>query len=267
MSKHAKHWKGKIGRLFFVTVIFVMPYQMAATAAEPVLSEEAAKIMARMTDFISAAPSFSLVSDIGYEVTQDNGQVLEFGSRLTLAIQRPSRAIGRFNSRNGDTSTTILDGESISISAVSGSMENIDVYDTTRQPGDIDSSLEFLARQMGAPRQLRDFFSRDLTASLGSAVRSGYYVGESMISGVSCDHLALRGEKEDVQVWITRGDEPVPRRIVITYRELEGQPRFWTQFVEWDLSPEMSDTTFTFSPPEGATRIRFFSDTPGKELE
>jgi hypothetical protein len=267
MSKHVKHWRRKIGRPIFVTVIFVMPYQLAATAAEPVLSEDAAKTMARMTDFISAAPSFSLLSEIGYEVMQDNGQVLEFGSLLTLAIQRPSRAIGRFDSRNGDSSTTVLDGEGISISAVSGSMEKLHVYDTTRQPGDIDSSLEFLAKEMGVPRQLRDFFSRDLTASLGSAVQSGYYVGESVISGVLCDHLALRGEKEDVQVWIAQGDEPVPRRIVITYRQLEGQPQFWAQFTEWNFSPELSDTAFTFSPPEGAKRISFFSDTSGKEAE
>jgi hypothetical protein len=136
------------------------------------------------------------------------------------------------------------------------------MYDTTRQPGDIDASLDFLAEQLGVPRQLRDFFSKDLTASLGGAMRSGYYVGESMISGVLCDHLALRSETEDVQVWIAQGDEPVPRRIIIAYRQIEGQPRFWAQFTEWDFSPEVSDTTFTFSPPEGATRIHFFVDVP-----
>jgi hypothetical protein len=286
MFNHANHWSGNIRQLVFVTAIFVMPYQLtpfaqeinkdqnvesgparniensAATTDEPALAKDASDILTRMTDFISAAPSFSFVSDTGHEVMGSNGQVLEFGSHLTLTIQRPARAIGRFDSRNGDTSTTVLDGESISVSSIT---DKIYLYDTTRQPGDIDSSLEFLAQQLGVPRQLRDFFSSDLTASLGSAVQSGYYVGESMISGVSCDHLALRGEKKDVQVWITRGDEPVPRRIVITYRELEGQPRYWTQFVEWDLSPELSDTTFTFSPPEGATRIQFFVDVPQKE--
>jgi len=215
-----------------------------------------------MTDFIAAAPAFSLVSDTGQEVMQRNGQLLEFGSRLTLAIQRHSQAIGRFDSRNGDSSTTVLDGEVISVYGVK---DNIYVYDTTGQPGDIDTSLEFLVNQLGVPRQLRDFFSKDLTASLSGAVKSGYYVGESMISGVLCDHLALRGEKEDVQVWIARGDEPVPRRIVITYRELEGQPQFWAQFIEWDFSPGLSDTTFTFSPPEDAKRIQFFTDTPGEE--
>ena len=242
-------------RIVFLFIVAVIPYQLPA--AEPVLSDDAAKIMARMTDFISAAPAFSLVSDTGHEVVQKNGHALEFGAQLTLAIQRPSKAIGRFDSRDGESSTTVLDGKSIWVYSAKPNM-----YDTTRQPGDIDVSLEFLAEQMGVPRQLRDFFSKDLTASLNSAVQSGYYVGESMISGVMCDHLALRGEKEDVQVWIARGAEPVPRRIVITYRDIEGQPQFWVQFTEWDFSPELSATTFTFSPPEGAERVGFFVDTP-----
>jgi hypothetical protein len=229
----------------------------AATPDEPVLAKDASDILTRMTDFIEAAPTFSLVSDTVHEVMQRNGQPLEFGSRLTLAIQRPSQAIGRFDSRNGDSSITVLDGEAIS---VYGGKDNIYVYDTTQQTGDIDTSLEFLANQLGVPRQLRNFYSKDLTASLGSAVKSGYYVGESMISGILRDHLALRGEKEDVQVWIARGDEPVPRRIMITYRDLEGQPQFWAQFIEWNLSPELSDTTFTFSPPADATRVQFFVD-------
>ena len=243
-------------------IIFLMPCQLPAAAEEPVLTEDAAEIMARMTDFISAAPAFSFVSDTGREVLQKNGHMLEFGSQLTLAIQRPSKAIGRFESRNGDMSITVLDGETLSVYVA---IDDIYAYDATRQPGDIDASLGFLAKQIGVPRQLRDFFSKDLTASLGSAVRSGYYVGQSMISGVMCDHLALRGEKEDVQVWIARGDEPVPRRIVITYRQLEGQPQFWAQITEWNLSPELSDTTFTFSPPEDAEHFGFFADLPAEQ--
>ena len=133
------------------------------------LSKDASEILTRMTDFISAASAFSLVSDTGHEVMHKNGQLLEFGSRLTLTIQRPSQAIGRFDSRDGDISTTVLDGEAIWVYSVKDQ-----IYDTTNQPGDIDASLEFLGNQLGVPRQLRDFFSKDLTASLGSAVESGY---------------------------------------------------------------------------------------------
>jgi len=233
-----------------------------AAEASPTLSREASKILTRMTEFISAAPAFTLVSETGSEVLQKNGHLLEVGSLLTLAIKRPSLANGRFVSRVGDSATTILDGEAIWVYSA-----NENIYDTTRQPGDIETSLDILARQLGAPRQLFDFFLKDLTASLAVAVKSGFYVGESMISGVLCDHLALRGEEVDVQVWIARGDEPVPRRIVITRREVDGQPRFWAQFISWDLSPDLSDTSFTFSPPEGAMRIRFFVDMPLEESE
>jgi len=221
-----------------------------ATAGGPALAKDASEILARMTEFISAAPVFTLVSDTGYEVLQKNGHMLEFGSQLTLAIQRPSNAIGRFDARDGTSATIVFDGSDI---LVYNTKEN--VYYTTRQPGDIDTSLDLLAKQFAVPLQLVNFFSKDLKTSLGKAVKSGHYVGASMISGVICDHLALRSEKQDVQVWIARNEQPVPRRIMITYKQIEGQPRYWVQFNEWDFSPELSDATFKFSPPESAKRV------------
>ena len=104
-----------------------------------------------MTDFISVAPAFSLVSDTGHEVMQKNEHALEFGSHLTLTIQRPSQAVGHFDCRNSDSSTTVLDGKAI---WVYSAKENI--YDTTEQVGDIDALHDFSAKQLGVPRQLRE---------------------------------------------------------------------------------------------------------------
>ena len=95
--------------LAILTLILIVAFQLIAhgaetapaTTDESVLSEKASQMMARMTDFISKAPTFSLISETGHKVIQKNRHVLEFGSHLTLAIQRPSQAIGRFESRNG----------------------------------------------------------------------------------------------------------------------------------------------------------------------
>ena len=258
-------------RLAYVILILIVPCKLlagapemsaSATAGGSALAKDASEILVRMTDFISAAPAFTLVSDTGYEVLQKNGHLLEFGSQLTLAIQRPSKAIGRFDARDGSSATIVFDGSDI---LVYNTKEN--VYYTTRQPGDIDTSLDLLAKQFAVPLQLVDFFSKDLKTSLGKAVKSGHYVGASMISGVMCDHLALRSEKQDVQVWIARNEEPIPRRIMITYKQIEGQPRFWAQFNEWDFSPELSDATFKFSPPDSAKRVNFLVDSPGEDLK
>jgi len=95
-------------------------------------------------------------------------------------------------------------------------------------------ALDLLAAQFGVPRQLGFFLSEDLTASLNRA-KSGYRVGESTIAGVLCDHLALRNDDLDVQVWIEKG--------------------------------ELSERIFTHSPPQDAERVDFLADMLPKESE
>lgn len=231
-------------------------------ADKPEVTKEAWDILTRMTEFISGAQAFTIVAEMGHEVLQSNGQRLEFGSYITAALRRPSQGNVRFESRDGFSATIILDGETISLFST---RENRFLYDTTRQPGDIDASFDYLADQLGTPDQLRDFFSINLTETLSKLVKSGYYVGESKIAGVLCDNLALRSENKDVQLWVAKGSIPAPRRIVVTYTKIEGQPQFWAQFVEWNFSPEFSDSMFTFSPPEDAERVDFFADMPGDQ--
>ena len=64
----------------------------------------------------------------------------------------------------------------------------------------------------------------------------------------------------DFQVWVAQGSQPLPRRIVITYKEETGQPQFWADLSNWNLAPEVSDTLFTFTPPDGADRIQFLAE-------
>ena len=236
----------------------------AATMDNAEIGKDVLDILTRMTEFISGAQAYTIVAEMGHEVLQTNGQRLEFGSHLTAALRRPSQANVRFDNRDGDNATIVLDGDTISVFSIIG---NAHVYDVTRQAGDIDASFEFLAERTGSPDQLNHFFSIDLTESMKSMVKSGYYVGEATIAGILCDNLALSNEDEDVQLWVAKGDKPVPRRIVVTYKNLEGQPRFWAQFEEWNFSPNFSETIFSYSPPAHADRISFFRDSLADELE
>lgn len=242
-------------------VILVLTAQISAQAQETDtdLDRDVADILTRMTNFISAAPAYSMVAVMGHEVLQRDGQMLEFGSNITASLRRPSQAIARFDNRDGENATIVLDGDTISVFSTKG---NAEVYDVTRQPGDIDASFVFLAEQLGTADQLHHFFSIDLTDSMKSMAKSGYYVGEATIAGVLCDNLALRNEDEDVQLWVAQGDKPVPHRIVVTYKNLDGQPQFWAQFEEWNFSPNLSETSFSYSPPAHGERVDFFRDTP-----
>jgi hypothetical protein len=63
----------------------------------------------------------------------------------------------------------------------------------------------------------------------------------------------------DYQIWISKGEQPLPQRLVITYREADGQPQFWARFVKWDINPELGDSLFFYGPGEGAEEIPFIA--------
>jgi hypothetical protein len=47
----------------------------------------------------------------------------------------------------------------------------------------------------------------------------------------------------------------LPKRLVVTCKLAEGQPQFWPQVSDWNLSPDVPDSLIVVTPPPGAARI------------
>jgi hypothetical protein len=62
-----------------------------------------------------------------------------------------------------------------------------------------------------------------------------------------------------MQLWIAQGKQPLPLRIVLTYKNAPGQPQFWADLSGWDLSPEVAADHFSFTPPAGAEQLPFLA--------
>ena len=57
------------------------------------------------------------------------------------------------------------------------------------------------------------------------ALKSAYEVGTATIDGVPTDHFAFREGDVDWEVWIQKGDQPLPRKLVIVDRtDPRGRP-------------------------------------------
>jgi hypothetical protein len=131
------------------------------------------------------------------------------------------------------------------------------VYATAQRPGSLDAALAYLTQDLDMRMPLRELFGADLAKMLAPFRGTARSVGAETIAGVATDHVLLRGDGTDLQVWIASQGEPLPQRIVITYRQEEGQPQFRAAFSDWSLSPEVPDELFVFTPTEGAERIPF----------
>ena len=74
------------------------------------------------------------------------------------------------------------------------------------------------------------------------------------VSGTTCEHYAFRQDDVDWQVWIQKGDYPLPRKLVITTTTEAGRPQHTATYT-WNLAPSFNEASFTFVPPAGARKI------------
>ena len=87
-------------------------------------------------------------------------------------------------------------------------------------------------------------------------VIAGWQVGIAKVDGVECQHIffSQKGGIE-VELWVEKNGAAVPRRLIVTYRLLPGQPSFIAEFTNWDTRVRRSDAAFTFQPPPTAKKI------------
>ena len=245
--------------VFLVSMFAGTPTSSPAGSAR---DTQAMAILQRMTDFLSQAQRLSVTAEIGFDVVQASGEKLEFGETRQFLIRRPDRLRVDITKRDGATSGFRFDGQEI---AVFNTKEQ--VYATAAKPGTLDEAIAYFINDLDMRFPLAELFSTQLAETLAAKVRSAYNVGPERIMGVACEHIALRGDQADMQLWVAQGDQPLPCRLVITYRAAEGQPQFWAQFSDWNFSPDVSDAQFVFMPPEGAAKIAFATRKPVPTVE
>jgi hypothetical protein len=216
------------------------------------IDEEAVEVITRFVKYITSLKELRVTAEYGFDVLQETGQMIEFGSRQEITVQRPDHLRVDFSRRDGVAGHVVYDGNEV----VLFNPEHA-VYAKAPFKGEVDDVFDFLAEELQRPVPLRDLFASDLGDVLVEKVDSALYVGESTVGEVLCDHLAMRNENVDFQLWVAQGDKPLLHRMIITHKNEEGQPQFWSQFLKWDTSPRVKKGDFSYTPPKGAERIPF----------
>jgi len=224
----------------------------AAVHAEQ--SPEARAILLKMANFLAEAPGFSVSVRSGYDAIQEDGQRIEFGERRKILLQRPDRLCVEMERSDGEQGLVLFDGR-----VITAFKADDNVYARVERPGNVDGAVVFLVRDLQMTLPLARMFLTTLPQELENRVESVAYVEENTLFAVPVDHLAARTAEVDLQVWVAQGEQPLPRRVVITYRNAPGQPQFRADFTDWNLAPEAGAADFTFTPPAGAEQIPFLA--------
>ena len=245
----------------------------SVTAAEPppplielelapgsrLVDPRADELVKQMSDRLGRATAFALEAEEVYDEVPEQSPRQQLTNLRHVAMRRPNRLVG---DASGDAMHRSFwyDGK---VFAAFDREQN--VWAAGEVPATVDEALDWVFDQTGTVIPLADFLYADTYTRLMGDVQRGVYLGIHDAAGVPCHHLAFEQATIDWQLWIDAGPDPLPRKLVITYKTEDEVPQYTVTIRKWNLHPTLPDALFAFTPPEGATRIDVvaFGGPPG----
>jgi hypothetical protein len=216
---------------------------------------EAMYLLRHMAQYLSEAQQLRVRITSGYDVVQPSGRKIEFREARWVTLVRPSKIRIDVERDDGKKNLVLFDGNDI-LAYDPGRK----IMATTARPGDIDGAMKYFIKDLKMRIPLALLFTANFPAEIEARGMSAEIVQRVTIFDVPCLQVATQADNVDFQVWIPEKGQPLPRRIVITYRNETGQPQYWADFSHWSLAPNPPQSTFAFKPPKGTERVPFLGE-------
>ena len=248
MHKRSLIW---MAALILATLLSGAPGR-AQTVKEPEAPEpDPRRILDQMCDFLKSQPQFTYKAEVADDQVYHDDKKLQYGIDMETFVRRPDRL--RVNAE-GDLvdKQFFFDGKTITLYD-----KDHNVYGALEVPPDIESALEKAHKDFGVRVALTDLASPNLSEHIGKRIKHSLYVGLSRVRGVPCHHLSFDGDQVQLQLWIDAGDQPLPRKVVLTHKKSPGSPQWTAYLTDWNFSAQLPDDLFAFTPPQEAQKIKF----------
>ena len=115
----------------------------------------------------------------------------------------------------------MFDGKSFTLYA-----RRVGYYATVPAPATLRELDDVLADKYGIELPLADLFRFGSPRWNAAGITVAKDIGPSEVGGTSCQHYAFRQGDLDYQIWIQKGEFPLPRKIVITTTSDPARPQF-----------------------------------------
>ena len=219
---------------------------------EGVITPEAQAVLSRMQAQFNTMKRFQLSADITRDEVLAFGYKLQNNEKAQMWVDAPKHLRLEVN---GDIKNRIYvyDGSQLTMAA-----PDLNIYATTPAPDTLRELVQILLDN-GVEMPLIDMLYQGNAGNLTDDVRVGLVVGDSNVEGVATDHLAFRQPNVDWQLWVEKGAQALPRKLLITTRYAVGDPQYQA-IMHWDLTSPIDAKAFVYEPPAGATKIPFHTN-------
>lgn len=241
----------KLIGLIGLTAALTAPLAWAAEQADQVIIDsKSEQVLVKACHYLRSANSYAVDIAIDYDDVLLDGTRVTYHRDDELVMARPDRLRLEATDNQGVREVFInRDGVVIY-------RPNREVYARFDQPGTLQERIT-QAENRGMSFPLADILNEHPCQDLVANMTEAAHAGQHYLAGELLEHIIVKTERVDVQLWVEADDSPLIRKVVISYRELEGQPQYQARLDNWDINPILDDALFVFTPPEGAKMIPF----------
>ena len=225
--------------------------QTAAQQKKPAISEEASTALLRMGQSLRAE-QFSFQARTIRVYSDEKGEPLHIFHAMKIVVHRPNRMLVDVSGDDGAVKV-VFDGKTVILySATPKKYASIPVPE-----GTIEGMLKEAVGRLGVDFPLADFLTEAPNKAFLTGVTEGTVVNTVAIDSVPCLHMFfVQPPGIELELWVEKNAQSLPRRLIVTYRNLPGQPNFIAEFSDWNFNIHPSDADFTFQPPPDAVQVQ-----------
>jgi hypothetical protein len=221
----------------------------AAAQPAPGIDPDAMAALDKVGNYLRTLKAFQIRAAITTDAVLEDGQKDQTALVVDLLAARPNKMRAEVT---GDQHRLFFyEGKTFTLFA-----PRMNVFATTPAPPTLIELAEKLKDDLDIELPLADMFYWGTPKSTVSEIKSAIDLGPSSVDGVTCEQFAFRQPGIDWQIWIQKGDYPLPRKLVITTLTDEARPQYSSVYT-WNLAPSFDDTAFVFNAPKDAYAISF----------
>jgi hypothetical protein len=243
LRKARNSWRVFATLIVLATILTVGPMARA--------QDDAPQILKKMSDYVSSRQSISLTFNSDIEVITPEIQKIQFASSGKLLLQRPDKL--RANRAGGYTDVEIVfDGKTVTVLG-----KNINAYAQSEVAGNVDKLVDVLRDQYSLEFPGADLLLSNPYEVLMADVLEAKHIGQGVVDGIDCEHLAFRNQDTDWQLWVEVGEHPIPRKFIITSKATAAAPQYTLLIKDWKTDADIGADAFAFQPPSDAKKVEF----------
>jgi hypothetical protein len=210
---------------------------------------EAKKLVKAMSDYMAAQRTISFGYDTNLEVVTKDHQKILLASSGSIDLSRPDK-IRVMRSGGFVDAEIIFNGKVLTVVG-----KNANAYAQLDIPGTLDHLVDELRDKYHRPVPGADLLLSNIYDQLMPEVIDAKDLGSGIIGGIECDHLAIRTQEVDWQIWIAQGPRPYPCRYVITAKQVDQAPQYSVQIRDWKTGNEVKTDDYAFTNATNARKV------------